>query len=189
MRCKSCIIFAESAACNSVIISSSNSVGAIPSADWTIARSISSPWLLIWSSKLILSRKLPPPCCAINSKPAWSIENPSSDAICARWAVTSGFSTGLNVKRWVRLTIVSGSLWASVVARINTTCAGGSSSVFSSALKASLVSMCTSSIMYTLYFAEVGAICTRSRNSLISSILRLLAASISMISRWLLSSW
>ena len=37
------------------------------------------------------------------------------------------------------------------VARMKMTCAGGSSSVFSSALKAAVDSMCTSSMIYTLY--------------------------------------
>ena len=50
-------------------------------------------------------------------------------------------------KRWQRETMVSGILWASVVASTKTTLAGGSSSVLSSALKASRVSMWTSSTM------------------------------------------
>ena len=49
-----------------------------------------------------------------------------------------------------RLLIVSGSLWASVVASKNMACFGGSSRVFRSALKASFVNMCTSSIIYIL---------------------------------------
>ncbi len=50
-------------------------------------------------------------------------------------------------KRWQREMIVSGILCGSVVASTNTTLAGGSSSVLSSALKASRVSMWTSSMM------------------------------------------
>ena len=53
-------------------------------------------------------------------------------------------------KRWQRERIVSGILCGSVVARTNTTCGGGSSRVLSRALNASLVSMWTSSMMYTL---------------------------------------
>ena len=52
--------------------------------------------------------------------------------------------------------IVAGSFWSSVVARMNTTCAGGSSSVLSNALNAEIDSMCTSSTMYTRYFSPDG---------------------------------
>ncbi len=45
---------------------------------------------------------------------------------------------------------VTGSFCGSVVASRNLTCGGGSSSVFNSALKELLDSMCTSSIRYTL---------------------------------------
>ena len=45
---------------------------------------------------------------------------------------------------------VEGILSGSVVARIKTTCGGGSSKVFKSELKLCLESMCTSSIRYTL---------------------------------------
>src|SRR3989344_6314482 len=54
-------------------------------------------------------------------------------------------------KRWHRETMVFGSLFISVVARIKIICLGGSSRVFSKALKDSVVSICTSSIIYTLY--------------------------------------
>ena len=50
-------------------------------------------------------------------------------------------------KRWVRLMIVAGTLCVSVVARMKTTCVGGSSISFSSALKACELSMWTSSMM------------------------------------------
>ena len=56
---------------------------------------------------------------------------------CGRW----------KSNRWQRETMVSGILCASVVARTNTTLSGGSSRVLSSALKASRVSMWTSSTM------------------------------------------
>ncbi len=49
----------------------------------------------------------------------------------------------------MRLRIVSLTFCGSVVARMNTTCGGGSSSVFSSAASAPGESMCTSSRMYT----------------------------------------
>jgi formiminotetrahydrofolate cyclodeaminase len=46
--------------------------------------------------------------------------------------------------------MVAGSFCGSVVASRNFTCGGGSSSVFSSALKLLLENMCTSSMRYTL---------------------------------------
>ena len=54
---------------------------------------------------------------------------------------------GLKSKRWQRLWMVAGTLCGSVVHRMNFTCEGGSSMVFNSALKAGVVSMCTSSMM------------------------------------------
>ena len=50
-------------------------------------------------------------------------------------------------KRWQRDSTVIGTLRISVVAKMNFTCSGGSSSVFSSPLKAWVDSMCTSSMM------------------------------------------
>ncbi len=50
-------------------------------------------------------------------------------------------------KRWQRDSTVTGTLRISVVANRNFTCAGGSSSVLSSALNAEVLSMCTSSMM------------------------------------------
>ena len=58
--------------------------------------------------------------------------------------------------RWQRDRMVAGTFWISVVARIKMTWAGGSSSVLSSALKAAVDSMCTSSMMYTLYWQALG---------------------------------
>ena len=58
-------------------------------------------------------------------------------ATCGRW----------KSNRWQREMIVSGILCGSVVASTKTTLSGGSSSVLSSALKASRVSMWTSSTM------------------------------------------
>ncbi|EKD67789.1 MAG: hypothetical protein ACD_48C00217G0001 [uncultured bacterium] len=78
--------------------------------------------------------------------------------------------------------IVAGTFPTSVVAKINTACFGGSSRVFNSALNASVVSICTSSIMYILYSPETGVNAIRSRSSRISSMPRLLAASSSSTS-------
>jgi hypothetical protein len=54
-----------------------------------------------------------------------------------------------NSKCWVRLRMVGSTFCGSVVASTNTTWAGGSSSVFNSALDAGVESMWTSSTMYT----------------------------------------
>ena len=51
-----------------------------------------------------------------------------------------------NSRRWQRDSTVSGIFWGSVVHRMNTTWLGGSSSVLSSALKAEVENMWTSSI-------------------------------------------
>ena len=84
--------------------------------------------------------------------------------------------------RCVREVIVAGSRCGSVVTRMNTACGGGSSSVFSSAFAASAVSMWASSMMYTLDRPSTGTSLTFSRRSRISSMPRLLAASISITS-------
>ena len=52
-----------------------------------------------------------------------------------------------NSKCWVRLRMVGRTFWGSVVASTKMTWAGGSSSVFSSALDAAVESMWTSSTM------------------------------------------
>jgi hypothetical protein len=68
--------------------------------------------------------------------------------------------------RWQRLRIVGSTFSGSVVARMNFTCGGGSSSVLSSALNALFESMCTSSMMYTLKRERAGrnwALLIRSR--------------------------
>ncbi|OPZ67264.1 MAG: hypothetical protein BWY81_01394 [Firmicutes bacterium ADurb.Bin467] len=62
----------------------------------------------------------------------------------------------LKSNRWQRERIVAGNFCGSVVARMNTAWRGGSSSVLSSALNAPVESMCTSSMMYTRYFATAG---------------------------------
>ena len=73
----------------------------------------------------------------------------------------------------------------SVVANINFRYSGGSSRVFNKALKACLLSMCTSSIIKILYLAVVGPYLENSIKSLTSSTPVLLAASISSTSIWL----
>ena len=63
-----------------------------------------------------------------------------------RWVI-SRVGMRLRSKRWQRDRMVAGTLFDSVVANMNFTCAGGSSSVFNRALKAAVESMCTSSMM------------------------------------------
>src|SRR5699024_10650909 len=78
--------------------------------------------------------------------------------------------------------IVAGILCGSVVARMKMAWPGGSSNVFSSALNAPVVIMCTSSMMYILYLVSVGAYLAFSLIFLISLSLLLLVASLSMTS-------
>ena len=65
----------------------------------------------------------------------------------ARCASIASGSIRRRSKRWQRDSTVTGTLRISVVAKMNFTCAGGSSSVFRSALNAEVLSMCTSSMM------------------------------------------
>ena len=92
------------------------------------------------------------------------------------------FDIFLKSNLWHLDNIVAGNFCGSVVAKINFTCAGGSSKVLSNALKAPVESIWTSSIIYTLYFATVGKKFTSSLMALTSSTLLLDAASISTIS-------
>ena len=68
--------------------------------------------------------------------------------------------------------------------RTNIACSGGSSSVLRSALNASVVSMCTSSIIYTFFCADTGRSLIFSRKSRISSIPLFDAPSISKTSKF-----
>ncbi len=90
-------------------------------------------------------------------------------------------SISMRLKSWRRHRerIVIGILWGSVVAKINMTWAGGSSRVFKRALKAAVLSIWTSSMIYILYKLCAGIYLTFSRSSLIWSTLLLDAPSIS----------
>ena len=55
----------------------------------------------------------------------------------------------MKAKRWHRERMVAGTLWSSVVAKMKMRWAGGSSRIFSRALKAGVESMWTSSTIYT----------------------------------------
>ena len=129
-----------------------------------------------------ISRSLPAPARAIAATASGSYARPISSKMPARCFSRSSSGMSLKSRRIQRERMVAGILCGSVVARMNTACAGGSSSVLRSALKALSVSMCTSSMIYTLYLHETGGYCTFSRRSRISLTPLLDAASISTIS-------
>ena len=132
---------------------------------------------------LSASRMPPSAVLAITISAPFVTVAPAPSAASRRRFCMSATAIRPKSNRWHRLRIVSGSFCGSVVARINTIWAGGSSSVFSSALNADVDSICTSSMIYTRYRPYWGGYLTESRRSLISSTPLLLAASISMTSR------
>ena len=84
------------------------------------------------------SRKLPPAARAMTVSDASATSMPSCRAMLGQARSTTSVSEGRRKsKRWQRDRMVAGTLCGSVVARTKTACAGGSSRVFSSALKAS----------------------------------------------------
>ena len=113
-------------------------------------RSVDSPDAATWSSALRASRADPRPLRtamlrASSSRSRWASSRTSRRS-CSMVAAPSR----RNSRCWVRLLMVAGTFCGSVVARMYTTCDGGSSSVLSSALAAAFDSMWTSSMMYTL---------------------------------------
>ena len=84
---------------------------------------------------------------------------------------------------WHLERIVTGTLCGSVVAMMNITCSGGSSRVFRSALNAPCDNMCTSSMIYILYFELNGARAVFSFSPRMLSTPLLEAPSISITSR------
>ena len=105
---------------------------------------------MAWSSAESESRTLPSPACASTESASASAWMPSCSQIHAMRATSASNSTERKLKCWQRDAMVAGILCASVVHSMNTAQAGGSSIVFSSALKASLVIWCASSMMKTL---------------------------------------
>ena len=75
---------------------------------------------------------------------------PSASAIFFNCSAMACVEIVRNSYTCEREVIVSGILWSSVVAITKTTCGGGSSIDFSSALNDEVESMCTSSMMKTL---------------------------------------
>ena len=96
------------------------------------------------------SRMPPSDNWIIRSNTAGSMVTPSACANPSNRVRISVAPMRLNWYRSQRDNIVAGNLCSSVVARIKTTCAGGSSSVFNKALNDAAESMCTSSIIKTL---------------------------------------
>ncbi len=132
---------------------------------------------MAWSSRLSASRMLP---CAARAS---SVSAPASNGIFScpsTYCKCASISAGGNCFRLncrQRDSTVTGIFCGSVVARMNFTCAGGSSSVFSIALNADFDSMCTSSMMYTLKRPLVGAYSAPSSSSRMLSTCVLEAAS------------
>ena len=84
---------------------------------------------------------------ATRPRPALSIDTSSASRIWLSRSTMMRSGMRLKSKRWQRDRMVTGIFCGSVVAKMNFTCGGGSSSVLSSALNASVVSMWTSSMM------------------------------------------
>ena len=99
-------------------------------------------------------------------------------------AASSACDTRRRSWRWQRDSTVTGTRRSSVVAKMKVTSGGGSSSVFSSALKALRESMCTSSTMNTFIRACIGRNRVASMISRTSSMPVRDAASISSTSGW-----
>ena len=114
---------------------------------------------------------------AISCRDALSVFIFSFLQISCRCSTVSFKVIRLKSKIWQRLNMVGRILCFSVVAKIKMAYGGGSSRVFKNALKAEELSMCTSSIIYTLYLPACGANRTWSTSVLISSTELLLAAS------------
>ena len=130
-----------------------------------------------WSNRVRASRIAPSAFCAITWRESLSIFIPSAFAIFCRLPTIPSTEMRLKSYVWQRLRIVGSILCFSVVARMKMACAGGSSRVLRNALNAAEESMCTSSMMYTLYLPTWGGIITFSVRSLMSSTELLEAAS------------
>ena len=152
----------------------------MPSMSRTCASStLPAPCAIAWSSSDSASRMLPAAERASRLSAAGSALIASTSRMCLRCAAISDGVICLRLNCRQRESTVTGIFCGSVVARMNLTCSGGSSRVFSMALKAELESMCTSSMTYTLKRPRVGAYTAFSRSWRISSTLVLVAASTS----------
>ena len=134
-----------------------------------------------WSKMERASRIPPSAFCAMTLRAASSTVIPSFSATLFRCATVLSTVMRLKSYIWHRLRIVGRILCFSVVARMKMACLGGSSSVLRKALNAAAESMCTSSMMKTLYLPICGGIMTWSMSCLMSSTELLDAASSSWI--------
>ena len=100
-----------------------------------------------WSNKVYASRIEPVDSRAIQNNASSSAWIFNSAAASAKQFFTFSIATSLKLNCWHLDFIVAGTFWSSVVAKINITCAGGSSIVFNKALNALVESMWTSSII------------------------------------------
>ena len=138
--------------------------------------------LTTWS-KIDKASRIPPSAfCAITFRASGSAVTPSQEETYSRCSTISAIEIREKSYIWQRDRMVGKTLCFSVVARINKAWWGGSSSVFRNALKAAELSICTSSMINTLYFPIGGGIRTWSISERISSTELLEAAS----SSWML---
>ncbi len=125
--------------------------------------------LTAWSNIDSASRIPPSAFCAITFRASGSYVTPSLSATSARCFVVSSTLMRLKSYIWHRDSMVGRIFCFSVVARMKTAWRGGSSRVFRKALNAAEESMCTSSMIYTLYFPICGGILTWSTSWRMSS--------------------
>jgi len=140
------------------------------------------PPAAINSSADSVSRAEPPPCST-----AWRIASGDTSSLASlttqRTCSSRSFAGNRrNCRCCVRLRMVSLTFCGSVVASTNTTCGGGSSSVFNNAASAPALNMCTSSRMNTRWRPGL-PIAARSMSSRMLSTPLLLAASSSSTSK------
>ena len=140
------------------------------------------PAAATWSSLERASRAEPAPRLATSSMTSSGTSRPASWATHRRWSARTSVDRRRNSKCWVRLRMVGSTFWGSVVARTKITWPGGSSRVLSRVFEASVVSMWTSSTMYTFHRPGVPRL-DRETRSRMASTPRLEAASSSTTSR------
>ena len=106
------------------------------------------PPKVISCSKVVRALRIPPSAlCATSSRASSSNSASSAMQITRSLSTISPVPRRWKSKRWQREWMVAGTFCGSVVHSTKTTCEGGSSKVFSSALNAAVESMCTSSMM------------------------------------------
>ena len=109
-----------------------------------------------WSKRESASRTLPSAARATLPSASSETRTFSPSATLRRWASSSRAGIMRKSYCWQRERMVSGILWYSVVAKMNFTRGGGSSSVLRSALKAPVDSMWTSSMIQILKRSRAG---------------------------------